>query len=720
MATLVLTAVGGAVGGPVGAMIGGLVGRAADGAILGGGRRREGPRLTELALQTSSYGQQVPRVWGRMRVAGTVFWATDLKEARSVSRGAKGQPATATYSYSASFAVLLAARRVRRLGRIWADGRLLRGAAGDVKVSLGGLRLHPGTEDQAPDPLIAAAEGVGRTPAQRGHAYAVFEDLALAEFGNRIPQMTFELIADEEPVSAGAVIEAVAPGADATVELMLDGFAATGGSARAVVELLMRAGGAWAAQSDGRLRLRDRAVVEAAEPLMLADEAVRGEGGASDDGPVRGFAPADTVPRAVGLLHYDPARDYQAGFQRVARPGAGWREERVELPAALAPAAAKAVAAGVLARAETGRVRRTVRTGAAGLTARPGDAARLNGEPGLWRVSGVAVERLVATVELVPLTAAAATGAAAGGRPTLLPDWAVGATRLVAAELPPGGDAPLAGPRLTVAASGGPGWRGAALLLSMDDGASWQDAGAIGAPSVTGGLFAPLPAGSPDLFDEAGGLLVRLDRDDAMLEEADDRALDAGANAALIGDELLQFGRAEPMGAGRWRLGRLLRGRRGTAALLHMPGARFVLLGENARNLDLPLSALGNRVRLMAQGPGDADGPATTEAVLTGASVLPPAPVHLRWEPAPDGGGTLRWVRRSRVGWSWVDGADAPLGEEHERYEVALAGGRGTGVVEVTEPRLALTAAQRVGGIASAEVRQRGVAGVGAAAALDF
>src|SRR3546814_5420382 len=73
---------------------------------------------------------------------------------------------------------------------------------------MGAFRLHSGGEDQAVDPLIAAAEGVGATPAHRGIAYAVFEDLSLADYGNRIPSLTFEVEADEGPVAiAGLAAE---------------------------------------------------------------------------------------------------------------------------------------------------------------------------------------------------------------------------------------------------------------------------------------------------------------------------------------------------------------------------------------------------------------------------------------------------------------------------------------------------------------------------------
>ncbi len=93
MATLVLTAVGSALGGPIGGAIGAALGRQAD-SLLFAPKARQGPRLKELEVQTSSYGTQIPAVLGTMRVAGTVIWATDLIERRTKSGGGKGRPST--------------------------------------------------------------------------------------------------------------------------------------------------------------------------------------------------------------------------------------------------------------------------------------------------------------------------------------------------------------------------------------------------------------------------------------------------------------------------------------------------------------------------------------------------------------------------------------------------------------------------------------------------
>jgi hypothetical protein len=130
-------------------------------------------------------GAPIPRVYGRARLAGQVIWATKLEETVSThadtDSGGKGSPQNTTnttvYSYFANFAVGLSEGPIGRVGRIWADGKLL---------DLVGLnyRIYTGSETQTPDPLIIAREGAGNAPAYRGLAYIVFERLALADFGN--------------------------------------------------------------------------------------------------------------------------------------------------------------------------------------------------------------------------------------------------------------------------------------------------------------------------------------------------------------------------------------------------------------------------------------------------------------------------------------------------------------------------------------------------------
>jgi len=237
MATLIFTAIGTAIGGPIGGAIGAVIGQQVDQAVFAP-PGRQGPRLGDLSVQSSSYGKQIPKLFGTNRVAGNVIWAADLRETASTS-GGKGSPSVTTYSYSASFAVALSTRPIASIGRIWADGNLLRGAAGDWKSTLGAFRLYLGTENQPVDPLIAAAEGLALTPAYRGTAYVVFEDLVLDNFGRRIPSLTFEVIADDGVLLLEQVITRLSGnGVAAVCPSILLGYAASGDSVRGALEAL--------------------------------------------------------------------------------------------------------------------------------------------------------------------------------------------------------------------------------------------------------------------------------------------------------------------------------------------------------------------------------------------------------------------------------------------------------------------------------------------------
>lgn len=203
MTTLVLQAAGGTVGaligGPIGAMIGktigGAFGSAIDRSLFGGTSAvREGPRLNEMAGLSSTEGAPIPRIYGRVRLGGQIIWATRFKESvtEQQSGGGKGgggssSGGTRTYSYSANLAVGLCEGEIGYIRRVWANGTLLDWTSLNIRV-------YRGDEMQMPDPLIVAKEGAANAPAYRGLAYVVFEGLPLSEFGNRVPQFSFEIV----------------------------------------------------------------------------------------------------------------------------------------------------------------------------------------------------------------------------------------------------------------------------------------------------------------------------------------------------------------------------------------------------------------------------------------------------------------------------------------------------------------------------------------------
>ncbi len=204
MATIALSAAGMAFGGSIGGSILGLsmatIGRAAGAAIgrridqqlMGSGSEPvETGRIDRFRVTGANEGADIQQVYGRMRVAGQVIWASQFQENSATSGGGKGsssaQPTTTTYSYSVSLAVALCEGVISRVGRVWADGE-------EISPENLNMRVYAGTADQLPDPKIAVLEGAENTPAYRGTAYVVLEDLALGQFGNRIPQLTFEVM----------------------------------------------------------------------------------------------------------------------------------------------------------------------------------------------------------------------------------------------------------------------------------------------------------------------------------------------------------------------------------------------------------------------------------------------------------------------------------------------------------------------------------------------
>ncbi len=203
MAELVLSSIGqnlgaslpgflGQIGGALGQLAGGYLGRSIDQQLFGESHRVEGARLSDLHLQGSTEGASIPAVYGRVRIAGQVIWAARFKEhvnTEEIETGGKGggpSVTSTTYSYSLSFAVGLCEGEIARIGRVWANGE-------SFDLSQVAWRLHRGAEDQEPDPLIETIEGAN-APAYRGLAYVVFEDLPLDRFGNRIPQLSFEIM----------------------------------------------------------------------------------------------------------------------------------------------------------------------------------------------------------------------------------------------------------------------------------------------------------------------------------------------------------------------------------------------------------------------------------------------------------------------------------------------------------------------------------------------
>ncbi|MDA7424662.1 baseplate multidomain protein megatron [Thalassococcus lentus] len=208
MATILLSAAGAAIGSSlggsvlglsmtaVGRFIGASLGRALDQRLMGQGSETvETGRIDRFRISGAGEGAPIAQVYGRMRVGGHVIWSTEFEERSKTSgggggKGAPPQPKVKTYRYRVSLALALCEGEITGVNRVWADGA-------EVPLKDLTMRVYRGTADQLPDAKMEAVEGTGLVPAYRGIAYVVIEDLDLNQFGNRVPQFSFEVTRPE-------------------------------------------------------------------------------------------------------------------------------------------------------------------------------------------------------------------------------------------------------------------------------------------------------------------------------------------------------------------------------------------------------------------------------------------------------------------------------------------------------------------------------------------
>lgn len=185
--------IAGPIGSGIGQALGSAVGQEIDQNILFRTKTSPmiGPKLAELTIQTATYGKMIPIIYGKVKLAGNIIWASDIKEEkhdhykRQSKFGGKSLVAS-QFTYSISLAIAIGEGEIDEILRIWLNDQL-------IDPSKAVCRFYNGSEEQMPDPLIEADQGHKKTPAFRGLSYIVIEDLQLAEFGNSIPNFLFEV-----------------------------------------------------------------------------------------------------------------------------------------------------------------------------------------------------------------------------------------------------------------------------------------------------------------------------------------------------------------------------------------------------------------------------------------------------------------------------------------------------------------------------------------------
>ena len=216
--------VGQLVVGVVGGVIGAFFGVPQLGFMLGSlagsflfptkGPNQEGPRLDNLSVTSSTYGQPIFIIYGTVRVGGNIIWSKPIREQKTVTKqsggkgGAGSSGKTTTYAYYWTGAVALGEGPIVDVVKIWTDTKIAydrTGTSSTVRKPDFRFRVYYGDELQMPDAAIAADKGDANVTAHRGMAYIVFDDIPLKDYGNRVPSFTFEVVANTGGATATGV-----------------------------------------------------------------------------------------------------------------------------------------------------------------------------------------------------------------------------------------------------------------------------------------------------------------------------------------------------------------------------------------------------------------------------------------------------------------------------------------------------------------------------------
>lgn len=209
MAQLVLGVAGAAVGSLFGVpQIGWAIGSALGGSLAASQQKVSGPRLSDLKVTSTDYGQPIPWVRGTPRIAGQIWWASDRREiASSESAGKGGGPTVTSYTYEIDCIVGLTDGEIGWISRIWWNGKLVYNVISDaddgsIDASLTTeywrrMTVMTGADTQMPDPVYEAAVGADLAPGYRGRGAVLFEGLQLGNSG-QLPNLTFEIALGSE------------------------------------------------------------------------------------------------------------------------------------------------------------------------------------------------------------------------------------------------------------------------------------------------------------------------------------------------------------------------------------------------------------------------------------------------------------------------------------------------------------------------------------------
>lgn len=419
------------------------------------------------------------------------------------------------------------------------------------------------------------------------------------------------------------------------------------------------------------------------------------------------------LPRQVDVIYLNRMADYQAGTQSSQRQTVKAVDyATVNLPIVLTDQEAKVVADVSLYNAWVGRVQFQFTLPPKYALVEPSDVITImkDGAAYLMRLTSTKLVRSgvqEATAVAEDVSSYDFYNPAGSTPPSIEPPATISATRLEVFDLPAFPTDGITDAYMRYGVVGlGAGWTGSAVYRSDDGGANYALMQTLTAQATLGAVLNIIPAGNIYTWDDFTTIDVLLTFGE--LQSITDIAVLNGANACVVGDEVIQFGTATLLDSNKYRLSRLLRGRLGTEWAVggHVAGERFILLTNAVARELMASSGWGITKKYKPVTVGSTLGATTAQDFTYAARALKPyAPAHITGNRNSGGDLTINWIRRTRLNGDWKDGVDVPLSEESERYEVDIMQGTTVKrtITGLTTPTASYAAAQQVTDFGSAQ-----------------
>jgi hypothetical protein len=248
-------------------------------------------------------------------------------------------------------------------------------------------------------------------------------------------------------------------------------------------------------------------------------------------------------------------------------------------------------------------------------------------------------------------------------------------------------------------------WPGATLYWSRDSGANYQSLAST-IEAVNYGTCSTILPDPPALVgDENWDTVSTVDvtmTSGVPLTDSDSNVLN-GTNAAMVGNEIIQYATVTPLGGNSYRLSRLLRGRRGTDFYMtgHAGSESFVMLQTGLVRHQVADDSLVNKTVLLkaVTSGGSLGAVSPTSLLITGAEWKPYSPTYVQGSRNGGNDLTVTWLPRTRSGGELRPGGDVNDADAPDRYDVEFLSAPGGSVVRtvsgLTSATTLYTAAQQ-------------------------